>query len=198
MLIIYKVLSMLPQSTKILSAFTIAFNTEGICFLPGIAFVHAAQIMVGHNFGANNVKNAEKSVWICAGFGSSLMALMGLPMILFPDFLLSVFTNDPEVISIGSLYLMLMGASQVFLGFKFILMGGINGAGDTKTPLYIELVEHWGFRIPLVLLFLIIFNHSEKTVWFIMAASLVLSSIATFIIFQTGYWKKLRLLEKRE
>ena len=194
MITISKVITFLPDSTKALSAFSIAFNLEAICFMPGIAFMQAATIMVGQHFGAKQIDSAEKAGWLNTIFGSSFMAILGLPLAIFPEFLIGFFTKDTAVISIGKPYLILMGFTQLFIGIKFILMGSLNGAGDTKVPLYAEVIEHWIFRIPPIIIAVIFLNYATTAIWGIMALSNVINAVAMIFIFKNGYWKKIKLI----
>jgi len=194
MIVTNKILTTLPNSTDALSAFSIAFNIEAICFMPGIAFMQSAQVMVGQFFGSKDIKGAERAAWTNTIFGSSFMALLGIPLALFPDFAISLFTKDAAVIEIGRIYLVLMGVTQFFMGVKFILMGSLNGAGDTKIPMYAELIEHWVLRIPPIVIMVLFYNSGTTTVWTIMALSNVIDAIAIFILFKNGYWKRLKLI----
>ena len=194
MLTIAKILSMLPKSTEALSAFSIAFNVEAICFMPGIAFMQAATIMVGQHIGAGQIKEAEKAAWINTAFGSLFMAFLGIPLAIFPRYIISFFTKDISVIEIGSVYLTLMGFTQIFVGIKFILMGSLNGAGDTKVPFYAELIEHWAFRVPLIIVCVLYLGYGTTAVWVIMALSNAVNAIFVLFAFTNGYWKRIKLI----
>jgi Na+-driven multidrug efflux pump len=82
------------------------------------------------------------------------MGLFGLVMALFPAFLISFFTQDSATIEAASIYLRLVGISQVPLAMTFVINGALRGAGATKTTLIVNVLSLWLLRvIPSLLLY---------------------------------------------
>jgi len=80
------------------------------------------------------------------------MSVMALVLFLFPRYLVMPFLkpddpNYPEVLRLASIYLMIVGISEIPLGWVFVLSGALRGAGDTKSPMYVTAVSKLLFRI---------------------------------------------------
>jgi len=133
--------------TEVLAGYQVGLRIEGIAFMPGFGFTIAAMALVGQSLGAKNpelayrnAKTATKSaVWFMGGVGAVLVA--------FPEPFVQLFTHDPQTIESASLYLRLVGASQVPLALTFVLSGALRGAGATQTALRINVASLWLLRL---------------------------------------------------
>jgi Na+-driven multidrug efflux pump len=79
---------------------------------------------------------------------------MGIFFIFFPRQLLAVFgLNEPAVVEIGTQLLRVLSVSGVFIAVALTYTGGLQGTGDTKSPLYISIVSQ--VAVPLGICFVI-------------------------------------------
>jgi len=124
---------------SVLAGYQIGLRIEGLAFMPGVGFTIAAMSLVGQSIGAKNYQKAYTDAIHTLKIASVFMGSLGIVMILFPQFLSSFFTNDQNVIKQSSLYLQIIGFSQIPLAFTFVLSGSIRGLGKTKTTLKINL-----------------------------------------------------------
>jgi Na+-driven multidrug efflux pump len=97
-----------------------------------------------------------------------LMAGMGLVFFFFPYVLLRLFTNDPEVIRYGILYMKIVAFAQVPLAISMVLTGSLRGAGDTGFIMFATMAGMWLVRIPVTALLATVFSASIQTVWSVM------------------------------
>jgi Na+-driven multidrug efflux pump len=75
------------------------------------------------------------------------MGSVGIILVAFPEYLVRYFTNDVATIEYASIYLRLVGISQVPLALTFVLSGALRGAGATKMTMRISILSLWIFRI---------------------------------------------------
>jgi len=135
-----------------LSAHQIGLRIESIAYMPAFGFNVAASALVGQNLGAKRPDLAEKTVKEALKMVTVFMSVMAAVLILFPRYLVMPFLkpDDPnysEVLRLASIYLMIVGISEIPLGWVFVLSGALRGAGDTKSPMYVTAVSKLLFRI---------------------------------------------------
>ncbi len=69
-------------------------------------------------------------------------------MILFPEQVMRILTDEEEVIKIGIGYLFVMGFAQLPLNIAGVINGALRGAGYTKVPMIVAGIGLWGIRVP--------------------------------------------------
>ena len=135
-----------------LSAHQIGLRIESIAYMPAFGFNVASSALVGQSLGAKRPDLAEKTVKEALKMITAFMSIMAIILILFPRYLVMPFLDpsDPhysEVLRLASIYLIIVGISEIPLGWVFVLSGALRGAGDTKSPMYVTAVSKLLFRI---------------------------------------------------
>lgn len=138
--------------TVALAAHQVGLRVESIAYMPAFGFNVAASALVGQGLGEGDPEKAERTVYEAIKMASAFMAVMAFVLIAFPRYLVMPFISpsDPnygEVVRLASIYLIIVGISEIPLGWLFVLGGALRGAGDTKTPMYITAVSKLLFRI---------------------------------------------------
>ncbi|ASI99918.1 MATE family efflux transporter [Thermococcus celer Vu 13 = JCM 8558] len=138
--------------TVALAAHQVGLRVESIAYMPAFGFNVATSALVGQSLGEGRPEKAERIVHEALKMVGLFMAVMAFILIAFPRYLVMPFisTSDPhrlEVMRLASIYLIIVGISEVPLGWLFVLSGALRGAGDTKTPMYITAVSKLLFRI---------------------------------------------------
>jgi Na+-driven multidrug efflux pump len=107
-----------------------------------IGLMGAAAAVAGQNLGAGKPDRAEDSVHVAARFGFVGAAFIGMAFLFFPRQLLAIFgMNEPTVVEIGTQLLRVLSLSGLFIAVALTYTGGLQGTGDTKSPLYISIVS---------------------------------------------------------
>jgi putative MATE family efflux protein len=102
----------------------------------------AAAVVAGQNLGAQHSDRAEKAVHVAAGYGLGGAALLGLLFFFLPRQLLAIFgMHEPAVVELGVQLLRVLSVSGLFIAVALTYTGGLQGTGDTKSPLYISIVS---------------------------------------------------------
>ena len=133
--------------TVAVSAHTIALTAEQAFYVPGYGMQAAAATMAGYAVGGRDEKRLRESSSAIIAIAVVLMGFLSLFLFLFPDFIMSIFIDTPEVIQLGAQVLRLIALSEPFFAVVIILEGVFDGAGDTKTPFLISLFCMWGVRV---------------------------------------------------
>lgn len=175
------------------AAHKIALTAESISFNLGFAFSFAASALVGQELGKGSSQKALKNGYICTIIAMMVMSTFGLLFFIIPQFLVSLFTKDKDVIELATMALKIVSICQPFSGASMVLAGALRGAGDTKSVLFITYLGIFLIRIPITYLFLDVLNFGLAGAWIVMTIDLVIRSSLAFYIFRRGKWKYLQV-----
>ncbi len=133
--------------THSLAGYQIGLRIEALAFMPGFGFSVAAMVVAGQYIGARQYGHAYDAAWLSAKIAMAFMGGMGVFLVVFAEHLSGWFTDDARTIEEASLYLRLVGMSQIPLALTFVLSGALRGAGATKASMQISILSLWLFRI---------------------------------------------------
>jgi len=176
---------------KAYAANQVAINAWSLSFMPGFGFAVAATTLVGQALGAKEPKAAEQHGYTSYWMGAGLMAVMGLMFVLFPAQIMGFFTNDTEVIAVGTMPLRVMGLAQPFLAAAMIFAGALRGAGDTRFPMIITAAAIWLIRLPLAYVLGVMLGWGLVGAWTAMSLDMVMRGALNFWRFRGGRWKSI-------
>ncbi len=145
----------LAQSAAAQAAFTVSYS-QLFSFVTwtSVGLMGAAAAVAGQNLGAGKPDRANEAVHVAARIGLAGAAFLGLFYFFFPRQLLAVFgMNQPEVVEIGTQLLRVLSVSGLFITVALSYTGGLQGTGDTRSPLYISIVSQ--VMVPLGICFVI-------------------------------------------
>ncbi len=182
-----------PYGKNVVAAYTICMRLRILVMNPGFGIANAVAPVVGQNLGANQIERAEKSAKVGNMLGTTVMAGIGALFLIFPDMFIQIFTNDSEVIKIGSVYLQFLSLTFGFIAFSLVLGKALNGAGDTLSPMIITLAAQMGVGLGLVILL----SHFIGLigVWIGIALSNVVQGAAMWLWYRTGRWKTIEIIK---
>ena len=175
------------------AAHKIALTAESISFNLGFAFSFAASALVGQELGKGSSQKALKNGYICTIIAMIVMSTFGLLFFIIPQFLVSLFTKDKDVIELATMALKIVSVCQPFSGASMVLAGALRGAGDTKSVLLITYLGIFLIRIPITYLFLDVLNLGLAGAWIVMTIDLAIRSSLAFYVFRRGKWKYLQV-----
>lgn len=178
--------------TEALAGYQIGLRVEGLAFMPGIGFTIAAMVLMGQGLGAKKPEQAREDVLLVLKYTVGLMFFLSFFMIFVPEKIVWLFTDDAQTIQEASLYLRIVGFSQIPLAFSFVLSGAIRGAGDAKQTLRINLVSLWFVRI-LPAFVLSWYFESILLVYVAMISDTFVKAIWLWIVFEKGKWQQTKV-----
>jgi putative MATE family efflux protein len=145
----------LAQSAAAQAAFAVSYTQLfSLITWPAVGLMGAAATVAGQNLGAGHADRASSAVKVAACFGLASAAFIGCCFLLIPRQLLAVFGMDqPVVVEIGVQLLRVLSLSGLFVTIALTYTGGLQGTGDTKSPLYISIISQ--IIVPLGICFVI-------------------------------------------
>ncbi len=161
--------------------------------LPAWGMSNAAATLVGQNLGALQPERAEQSVLKTARYNIIFMAVVSVLFYVFADYIISFFTPDGNVKNYAVLALRIISGGYVFYGIGMVMANAFNGAGDTWTPTWINLIGFWAFQIPLAYILAIVFKLGPLGVFIAIPVAETAISIAAYIFFKKGKWKQKKI-----
>ena len=179
--------------TACVAAQSLAGTAESLSFMPGFAFGTAVTTLYGQSLGAKRPDMAESFLKKTVFMGSIVMAFMTCILFFGSNVIMGFFTPDAEVISIGSTLLKILAIIQIPQLMAMCLTSALQGAGDTKTPLYVTMLSMWGVRVLGVVIFVRILGFGITTLCICMCTDNVVRCILSFIF----YLKKRKGIAKR-
>jgi len=158
------------------------------------AIMGASSAVAGQNLGAGNPDRARAAVNTAAQIGVTGAVFFGLLFFFFPGQLLGLFgMEDPLVIEIGVQLLRVLSVSGVFIAAALAYTGGLQGTGDTKSPLFISIISQ--VILPLGICFMISSMMQLKPIhiWCAILAGHFTRAALSFLRFQQGKWRSIKV-----
>ena len=168
---------------------TIAIRIMMFTLMPAWGMSNAAATLVGQNLGAQEPGRAEASVWRIGAYNMVYLVAVSVIFFLLPSESMSIFTDDPEVIATGAEWLRIMSYSLFVYGWWMVSVQAFNGAGDTMTPTWINVVFFWLIQIPLSWLLAIGLDWQHSGVFWGVFFSETSVGLFTLWLFTRGKWK---------
>lgn len=172
---------------------TIALRIMMFTMMPASGMANAAATLVGQNLGAGFPDRAEKAVWKTGSYNMIFLIVVSLIYFIFNKPLIEFFSEDPNVIRIGSEWLRILSYSYFVYGWWMVSVQAFNGAGDTLTPTKINFVFFWLIQIPLCYYLAIEMSWAHSGVFWGVFVSETSVGIFTLWLFTRGKWKNVKV-----
>jgi putative MATE family efflux protein len=179
--------------SEVLAGYTIAIRVMMFTLMPAWGMSNAAATLVGQNLGANKPDRAEISVWKTGKYNAWFMGLVSLIYLAFAPQIIVFFNTTPEVVKYGSLCLRIIAAGYIFYGYGMVIIQSFNGAGDTKTPTYINFICFWMIQLPFAYITAIVLDFGPIGVFWAITMAEILIAIIGLIWFKRGKWKSVKV-----
>ena len=172
------------------AGYTIAIRLIIFTLLPAWGLSNATATLVGQNLGAKEPDRAIRSVNIAALMAGGFLGIISIFYFLFaPDFI-RFFDDTPGVLEAGVTALRIFAVGYVLYGFGMIYSQAFNGAGDTRTPMIINIISFWITELPLgYFLGLHLGLGVAGVTWSVIAGESMLTLLA-YVLFRRGKWLK--------
>jgi putative MATE family efflux protein len=176
-------------SSEAVAGATIAIRIMMFTLMPAWGMSNAAATLVGQNLGAGEPGRAEASVWRIGWYNMVFTVAVAIAFFLLHDGLIAIFTDDPTVIAIGGEWLRILSYSYFVYGWWMVAVQAFNGAGDTATPTWINLVFFWLIQIPLSYVLALRLDWQHSGVFWGVFVSETSVGLFTLWLFSRGKWK---------
>ncbi len=179
--------------TKAYAAHNIAGTIESFSYLPGFGFAIAASTLVGQRLGAQKPEEAQGYGLLSNFISTIFMIVVGVIFYISAPFLAGICTKDAEVSILVVKVLRIIALFQPFLSMTFVITSALQGAGDTKFPMYSTLIGIWGIRVLGVYFLGIVLNMGLVGVWLAYAFDISIRGTILMTRFLKGKWKLIKI-----
>ncbi|MEQ9405734.1 MAG: MATE family efflux transporter [Cyclobacteriaceae bacterium] len=179
--------------TEAVAGYQMSFRVIIFTLLPSWGMANAAATLVGQNLGAEKPDRAETSVWRTALWNTIFLIFIATLFAIFAEEVLSIFNQSGLVQQTAIDALRIICFGYIFFAYGMVVGQSFNGAGDTRTPLFINLVVFWVIQIPLAYLFAIELNWGPNGVFFCIAFCHSLYAVVAIWLFKKGRWKTVQV-----
>lgn len=185
----------LAQSAAAQAAFAVSY-TELFSLITwtSVGLMGAAAAVAGQNLGAKNPDRADAAVHVAARFGFLGAAFVGIFFLFLPRQLLLIFgMDDPVVVEIGVQLLRVLSVSGLLIAVALTYTGGLQGTGDTRSPLYISIISQ--IVVPLGTCFVIQQTGTLDPIdiWLAILAGHATRCVLSVIRFRQGKWRNIKV-----
>ena len=191
--IMLAIIGSLAMSAEAQAAFSIGYTQLfSLVTWTSVGLMGAAATMAGQNLGAGQPDRAAAAVGVAARIAVSGATLVGLLFLLIPEQLLWVFgMTDPAVVEIGVQLLRVLSLSGLFVAAALTYTGGLQGTGDTKSPLYISIASQ--VIVPIGICFIVqqVAVLDALDVWFAILAGHFVRCSLSVLRFNQGGWRSI-------
>ncbi len=185
----------LPYSAEAQAAYAVCY-TELFSFITwtSVGLMGAASAIAGQNLGAGRPDRSMHAVEVAARFGLMIAGVIGVIFLAFSDQLLAAFgLRDPTVVLIGRQLLRYLSVSGLFITVALTYTGGLQGTGDTKSPLYITLVAQIGVPLGLCFYLQAAGQLQASGIWLAIVLGHFTRAVLSAARFHQGQWRHIRV-----
>jgi putative MATE family efflux protein len=185
----------LPHSAEAQAAYAVGYaELFSLITWTSVGLMGAASAVAGQNLGAGHPQRAVQAVRIAAQIGLGVAISVGALFILIPEQLLAIFgLDDPTVVQLGSQLLRYLSVSGLFITVALTYTGGLQGTGDTRSPLYITLASQ--VLVPMGICFTLqgMGQLSAAGVWTAILVGHFTRCVLSVARFHQGKWKHIHV-----
>ncbi|MAO65340.1 MAG: MATE family efflux transporter [Balneola sp.] len=164
-------------SVKAAAAHQIAINVAATMFMIPFGLSLAISQRVGFSIGQGSLEKARfrgfVGIVICAG----IMTFTALLLFLFPEFIISIYTDDPEVTGMAVLLLFMAAVFQISDGLQVGAFGALRGLKDTRVPMVVNFISYWIIGFPVGYVLGINLGYGPEGLWIGLICGLTVAAV---------------------
>ncbi len=182
--------------TNTIAGFSVASRLDSLALIPAMSFSQALSTFVGQNIGANKPERIKAGLVATVKMSGIVTIVTTIFIVIAGHLLMSLFSNDDEVIRIGSQYLTIVSSFYLLFTLMFIYNGVMRGAGDTLIPMFATLLSLWLIRIPMA--WYLSEKIGESGIWWSIPVGWAIGLALSFTYYKSGLWKKKTVVKYQE
>ena len=181
----------LDHSAEAQAAYSVGY-TELFALITwtSVGLMGATAAVAGQNLGAGHPDRSAQAARVASGIGLAVASLVGLSFLLFPRALLAIFALDEGVsYELGRQLLAYLAVSGFFVTVALVYTGGLQGTGDTRSPLYISIVSQFVVPIGLCTFFSLTRGLQPADIWLAIVLGHMTRAGLSVVRFRQGKWR---------
>ena len=183
----------LEQSAAAQAAYAVGY-TELFSLITwtSVGLMGASATIAGQNLGAGNPERAVDGVRVAAKVGVCVAAVIGMLFVMVPQYLLAVFgMTDPTVLQLGRTLLAYLSVSGLFITVALSYTGGLQGTGDTRSPLFISVISQVLVPLGLCAIFQASRGLQPTDIWLAIVVGHFTRASLSVMRFRQGKWRNI-------
>src|SRR5215204_2628861 len=183
----------LEQSAAAQAAFAVGY-TELFSLITwtSVGLMGASATIAGQNLGAGNAERAIEGVRVASRVGLGVAAVIGVLFLVVPQYLLALFgMTDPTVIDLGRSLLAFLSVSGLFITVALSYTGGLQGTGDTRSPLFISVISQVFIPLGLCAAFQATRGLQPTDIWLAIVAGHFTRASLSVLRFRQEKWRNI-------
>jgi MATE family multidrug resistance protein len=132
-----------------LASHNIVLQISSLTYMVPLGIASAGAVRVGQALGRGDPKAAATSGWTAILIGATFMTGSGVVLLTMSGPIIGAFTEDQAVIASTTRLFLLAAAFQLFDGVQVVATGVLRGTGETRWPMVVNLIAHWGIGLPI-------------------------------------------------
>ena len=172
--------------TMQMAAHQVTINLASLTFMVPLGVSSAAAVLVGRAIGAGDGGGARRAAAAGLLVGAGFMSLMAALFVGAPRLLATAYTSVEEVVVLAAMLIPVAGCFQIFDGLQVVSAGVLRGAGDTRAPLFVNIVGFWFIGLPTSLALAFKLGYGPKGLWWGLVVGL--GAVAAFLLTRVA-WK---------
>lgn len=182
------------------------FSIESFAFMPAFGLSIAAAALVGQSLGMKDPDRAERLGWTAAHQAALVSLVVSILLFSFAGPLSRmVLPGDLPTARMAESFIRYIASTEVFFAYAMVLIGAMQGAGDTRKPLWLSVFCLWGLRVPLSVVFAwpgFVFlgfvsvkglGMGSNGAWLSMALTQMIQGVLAIWLFKRGAWKQVEV-----
>ena len=176
------------HATTEVAAANAVLNLMLVGMLPGMALGLAAASLVGQALGRGDPDDAFRWAWQVVGVAVVVLTVIGVPMWLVPDALLSIFLHEAEPLDVARWPLRLAGMFLAFDAITAVLMSSLQGAGAVRTAMLVSVSLQWLIFLPIAFVLGPVLGYGLLVIWSSQIAHRGLSALTFAVLWMRRGW----------
>ncbi len=175
--------------STVLAGYTIAMRVAIFAMLPSWGLANAAATLVGQNVGAGEPDRAKASVRTIARYNVAFLGTVGVLFAIVPHAIVGLFTVDAAALDFGADCLRIVSVGFLMFAFGMVMIQAFNGAGDTVTPMLINLGCFWFLKLPVAYVLANVVGLGPRGVFLSITTAYSVQAVVSWALFRRGRWQ---------
>jgi len=179
--------------TDALAAANVLTNLTLVAYLPCIAFGMSASTLVSEALGRKNPDDAYQWGWDVSVIAMVAVVLIALPLLIFPDEILSIFLVEADALAIAKMPLMIVAIGLPIEALGMVMMSALMGAGATQVTMKVSLGMQWVVFLPAAWIIGPVYGYGLTSIWLAQALYRSVQSMMYANLWSKKKWSDIRV-----
>ncbi|WP_235848533.1 MATE family efflux transporter [Litchfieldia alkalitelluris] len=181
--------------TQMLTTRIYTLNILFFVMVLGVSLGRGSQIIVGHLIGAGKMEEAYRQGVRNVRWSIVMAIVMTAIIVLVREPLLGLFTNDPEIIQMGAILLIMGFLLEPGRCLNLVYGATLQAAGDARFMMIVSVAVIWGLSVPLYYLLGIHFGWGLIGIWLAFIADEWVRGVILWSRWKSRKWEKKALVK---